>query len=202
MNEEDRRRFESLFSAYDLAWRQFNERRDTEFKMSLTIWTALALATAGSFSIHELPAVPNIQWIILAAGVILVGLHALWCWGLGRAQRADRAVALCYEQALKSLARMEFDDYTRGILERTPGRFKGWSYFFQLGVTIVLTGSLVLSNWEKSLSRSAEDVRQLEVRKLDLEVQELDAKLRELRDSAARRKDLQRTAVPSKQRKP
>lgn len=187
MTEEERRRFESLFQLYESAWGQFNERRRFEFKVTLTFWTALAAGIAGSMTLAVFPSMPGGKLLLCLVALAGVGLHALWCHGIGNAQRADRFVALSYEPELQKLVQGEFSASLKNELEqlqRAMGRLRNWTYVFQLGVTLLLAVTLVGTNWSK-FDESGPTVRQLERRKLELDIQELQQRLEQARGDAA-----------------
>ena len=152
MTGDQRNRFQSLFDLCELSWRQFNERRTWEFKISVTIWTALALAIAGSVSVEEAPGIPGGRVTLSIGATLILALHLIWCVGLARAQDADRRIAIFYERELQRLAERSFDQdkdlaaYLEGL-----GKVVGhkWSYVLQLGVTALLATTLVLVNWER-----------------------------------------------------
>lgn len=151
MDETQRARFESLFQLYEHAWRQFNERRTYEFKVLLTFWTALAAGIAGSFTLKE-----PIHFLsgnsgtigLCILGVVIVGLFVYWTWGLSRAHRHDRQIAMAYEPALQELINVSFIDPLKRELNKSRGRWGSllnWSPVFQIGITTVLTIALLIA---------------------------------------------------------
>jgi hypothetical protein len=152
VSEEDKRRFDAVFSLFDLAWRQFNLRRDFEFKVTLTLWTALAIGIAGVLNVSHLAAISIPLREMLPVAMILFALHALWCWGIGQAQNGDRRIAIGYERTLHELSQTSFDDVTKKqllSLQRRMGLLKNWTYIFQLGVTGMLLAILVISSFRE-----------------------------------------------------
>jgi hypothetical protein len=150
MTEEDKRRFDAVFSLFDVAWRQFNLRRDFEFKVTLTLWTALAIGIAGVWNVSHLAAISIPPKEMLPIAIILFALHALWCWGIGQAQNGDRRIAIGYERTLHELSRTSFDEATKKqlkSLQRRMGLLKNWTYIFQLGVTGLLLSILVIASY-------------------------------------------------------
>jgi membrane protein implicated in regulation of membrane protease activity len=181
MTDDDRRRFESIFQLYELAWKQFNERRNYEFKVTLTLWTALAAAIAGSMTLAVFPPVPFGRLLLAAIAIFSFALHALWCRGLGRAQNGERFVAFSYEPELQKIAGAGFDQRTKSHLAElkgTMGLLKNWTFVFQLGVTFLLVAVLLTVNWKKFDPEPAQSIRQLETTKLELEVEKLKAEVR------------------------
>ena len=110
MTDDERRWFESVFQMYSGMWDQFNERRRTEFRVTLAIWAALAAAIGGSFTVSKPMAMSlwvSIPLAFLAVGVV-PALHALWCWGVCRSQRIAQQIAWFYEGKLNSQAGTTF----------------------------------------------------------------------------------------------
>jgi hypothetical protein len=141
-----------LFQLCQLAWNQFNERRRYEIKISLTFWTALAAATAGSLNLPSLPAIPGGRVSLILAAIFVFLLHIIWCAGIGRAQLADRKIAIFYERQLQKIIKTEFDDELKRLLDNLKKKMGGitnWTYIFQLGLTAFLCIVLVLTNWSR-----------------------------------------------------
>lgn len=145
MTEEEKYRFDAVFSLYDTAWRQFNLRRDFEFKVTLSLWGALTLAIAG---VAQTPKPLNISILgMVPICVSVIALHTLWCWGIGQAQNGERRIAFGYEKTLQEISRTSFDEITKKqltSLQKSMGLLKCWSYVFQLGVTALLRGALLI----------------------------------------------------------
>lgn len=144
VTEEEKRRFDAIFSLFDVAWRQFNLRRDFEFKVTLSLWTALALAIAGLAKASELQTIPMLGMIPICVAVFV--LHTLWCWGIGQAQNGERRIAFGYERTLQKLSQTCFDEITKkqlASLQERMGLLKNWTYVFQLGVTALLLVALL-----------------------------------------------------------
>ncbi|MBU1126383.1 hypothetical protein KJ758_02100 [Patescibacteria group bacterium] len=183
MNDEERRRFESIFQTYDVAWRQFNLRREIELKFSLTLWTALAAGIAGSLTVKDFPQVPGAPWTLFVFAAVIVGLHLMWCMGINRAQNVDQSIALDYEKCLRNISNSEFSDQTKnylGKLKESPLKAPFWSYGFRLGVTILLVivlGSIICN---RICEPSLEHVRAIEIQKLELETEKLQVEKQKL----------------------
>lgn len=149
MTDEQKKLFDALFELYQNAWKQFNERRTYEFKISLTFWAALAAAIAGSLRLQNLP---GSRFTLIMVSLFAFALHWVWCRGIGEAQRAERKMAFFYERKLQEIADVEFDKDLRKFLDslkETMGLLKNWTYRFQLGVTAFLGIALVVANWDR-----------------------------------------------------
>lgn len=157
MTDDSKKLFDATFELYSHSWKQFNERRNYEFKISLTLWAALAAAIAGSLRLTTLPMIPGGRFTLSLVAVFAVSLHTIWCFGVGRAQRAERDIAFFYERKLQKLIQAEFDEKLNASLEglrRTMGLLKNWTYIFQLGVTAFLSTTLVVTNWNRFAHKS------------------------------------------------
>ena len=146
VTEEEKRRFDAVFSLCDIAWRQFNLRRDYEFKVTLSLWTALALAVAGVARASKPLTIPMLAMVAIC--VTLFSLHTLWCWGIGQAQNGERRITVGYERTLQELSQTCFDEITKkqlASLRNRMGLLRNWTYVFQLGVTALLLMALLVA---------------------------------------------------------
>jgi hypothetical protein len=74
MNEEKRRRFESLYNLSEQAWRDWDHKTRHEWKLSFGIWAALLAAAAGFDKIRV-----NIPLsIVVTIGLIIFGIHLIF----------------------------------------------------------------------------------------------------------------------------
>jgi hypothetical protein len=149
ITEDQKRLFDALFELYQTAWKQFNERRAYEFKISLTFWAALAAAIAGSLRLKNLP---GSRFTLILVSLFVFALHWIWCRGIGEAQRAERKIAFFYERELQKIAGVEFDEDLSKFLDSlkgTMGLLTNWTYRFQLGVTAFLGMALIVANWDR-----------------------------------------------------
>ncbi len=200
LEEGEKRKFESLFQLYDLAWRQFNERRNHEFKVTLIYWTALAAAIAGSMTLAELPPILGGRILLGAIALFAVILHILWCAGLYNAQYGEKLTALSYQQALLKLVNTDISEEAEKHFKKRRENIllNHWSNIFQVGVTVFLAFTLVAANWNKFESTPNQTIRNLEKMKLNLENQKLDLESQKLKlEIQSIQKELQATTQPS-----
>lgn len=172
MDDEKRNRFESIFQLYDLSNKQFNERRNYEFKVSIGFWTVLVAAIAGSISLAELTSVPNGNCWLLVVAIIITFLHVLWIFGLYIVAHRDRLRGISYETKLKKIADVgDFDKETEDYIQRVNESrlIKIWAVFFNVSVTALLALVLVLVNWNRLEGNGGSSVRELEKTKIELE---------------------------------
>lgn len=157
MNTDEKARFDAIALLYQRAWEQFNDRRRYEFKVTLTYWTALALAVAGSIKIKSFPSIPGRQWALICYAVLAIGLHLFWVYGIWRAQGTNQQIALFYQTPLLKLADVEFDEKMKEWIRgrtRQMGKLSHPCAIFQIGVTVLLTITLLLINWNRVCNNS------------------------------------------------
>jgi len=148
------------------AYQSFNDRRGYEWKLSLAIWTPLAVLVAGLvqpgkegnvFPIHG-------QWYgVLAcmAGIAIVGLHIYFNNGVAKANNIDRTKVRMYEDQIHSSLtfnktdkyREEKDTLARQIKMRSKPpdspswQWWQWGHRAQVGITLLLTIAVVAIFW-------------------------------------------------------
>jgi len=152
MTEGERRRFESLEALRAAAYASFNDRRATEWKLSLSIWTALAILLAGLVQPVKLgeifPLKGTLIWLVFAfGGLVLVLLHFLWSDWESRANSLDKDVLLHFrnEMVNKTLNLPFSEDLERKIKEHSNA--VGWrktSHLVQVLITALLALAVVL----------------------------------------------------------
>lgn len=156
MTEEERRRFKSLEALRAAAYASFNDRRSYEWKLSLSIWTALAILLAGLLqplkSGEEFPLRGSCVWIVFAlAGALLVVLHALWSDWASRANSIDNRIQFHFrDEMMNNIVKLPFStDLARSIEKHLQSRPAfGWtqrSHLVQVCITLLLaTGAVVI----------------------------------------------------------
>ena len=184
MNEEVRRRFESIFQLYALSWQQFNTRRTYEWQVTISIWTALALAIAGVSNIREIPKILGGIWTLLSFGIMIVFLQVWWCRGIANGNKIDRLIAFHYEAILQNISNSEFSVDLKNKLKpshSTFGKIFHWNYMLQIGVSALLIALLIVIVWSKSCGVPTsvfEDQKiKAEITKLQLENKTLETQL-------------------------
>jgi uncharacterized membrane protein len=154
VNEEERRRFESLESLRRAAYESFDSRRSYEWKLSLGIWTAEALALVALLQPtnrgEDFPL--KSHWALGGAGLVvlvLVFLHAYLSDGFAKANGCDKAEVRRFKKEMETIAlqvaKKRDDEGACGDDEGARG-WKQWSHLGQIGITALLacTGVLVI----------------------------------------------------------
>ena len=130
MTDDERRQFESIRELSDQAWRSIAERRNYEWKVVTVFWSAIAIGIAGSLTLASFPLVPGGRASVVCVAAVFILLFIRWVVGLGKANNADRAIALFYERKLQILSHAEFDDELVKILSKQRsgmGRLTDWA---------------------------------------------------------------------------
>lgn len=150
MNDDQRRRFESIFQLYSHAWNQFNTRRTYEWQICISLWTALSLAIAGVVNASSLPVSKDASVVVvLICSVVLIIMLLLQYWfvyGVAKAHKHDREMAVHFGDKLQELSDSKFLDALKTDLKNGRnnwGKPLNWSSGLQLGFSVLLSISLI-----------------------------------------------------------
>ena len=157
MTDVERRRFESIETLRRASYDSFNDRRSYEWKLSLSIWTALALLIAGLVQ----PAKPDEvfplsapwSWVGgLVAAMLLLFFHGYWSNGAARVNSIDRDAFLHFYQAMQTLLKLPFDATLQNAIKALPRKqgWKQWSHVVQLLITALLAATAVVIVYVRS----------------------------------------------------
>lgn len=157
MTEEERRRFESLETLRHAAYVSFSDRRSYEWKLSLGIWTALAVLLAGLLQ----PAQPGevfpvkSPWAWVVATVVagaLAFLHLCWSEGASRRNNVDVEVADHYASEMQRMLNVPYGEALCWEIACLPSRrgWKTWSHLAQISITVLLGIAAVVIVWARS----------------------------------------------------
>ena len=144
MTEDARRAadLQELRHLRDAAWRDFNARQAHEWKVALSLWTALAvfasLVITGRITLG-----PGLSWIpvgaALVVGTVLVVLHATFVSFIAASHDIAREKESFFEAALMERLAVAYPAVFVEKLEkvtRTSGRLMRRPHLFQLGITL------------------------------------------------------------------
>lgn len=141
MDTNTKNRFDSIALLWKGAWDNFNNRRVYEWKICLAIWTVFAIFIGSNISgDYKIFDIKIIVGIILIGGLITI-IHARWIFGLGRANRVDREIAIHYERILQKLSNSEFSEKLEKRIKSPRlqmGKVSNWSHSTQIGITLLL----------------------------------------------------------------
>lgn len=143
------------------AYASFNDRRGHEWKLSLGIWTALAVLLAGLVQSNkpgeDFPFQGTCAWAAFAlAGLLLVALHAVWSHWASRGNYIDNKIQFHFRDeminnTLKVPFSSELNEFIKAHLQREPPF--GWtqrSHFVQVCITFLLVAGAVLIVYVRS----------------------------------------------------
>ena len=154
MDEGTKQRCDVLQALWENAWKRITDRRTTEWRVSFSLWTALAgmVVLAMQYKISPVPG-----WAVgPVAGAVFL-LHAVCLHGMLKRYWVDRGMAVTCEDGLLRLAnvklletlRQEREKRTReGLHVPPPRRFPcglGWWVGSQLLVTALLCAVAALA---------------------------------------------------------
>ncbi|MDP4196891.1 MAG: hypothetical protein Q8940_17700 [Bacteroidota bacterium] len=149
MEDKAKNEFDSLAVLWSGAWDNFKFRRNLELKFSFAIWAALGtfIGTILSGKI-TLNGYFVLQGTIIIGGLLLI-LHVVWTYGIGRANNYDRKIALHYERTMQALSKSEFSSELNKELEqgrKNMGKLlSNWSHVTQIFITLLLYVGSILS---------------------------------------------------------
>jgi len=145
MTDNNRRRFESLESLRRAAYESLNDRRSYEWKLSLSIWTALAILLAGLLQPAKTGEVfplkgPCVGFFAFIFGALLVILHAYWSNGASRANSVDRKVMLHFAHAMQNMLNLPYEEALQKEIADLPATrgWTQWSHIAQIFITFLL----------------------------------------------------------------
>jgi hypothetical protein len=145
MNPEQQARFDALEALRAAAWASFNARRGFEWKLAISLWTAVA-AFAGSLVSGRLIITGCTRLAMVIMLLIVFALHVYFIRGLVRAHEADRRIIYFIRDKMMETLNMTFPDDLKKLLDdrgKTMADILNWSYLPQLGVTAVLTSGAI-----------------------------------------------------------
>ena len=140
------------------AYQSFNDRRSYEWKLSLAIWTPIAVLVAGLVQPGHEGTFPfkGIKYGFAATGVglAIVLLHIYFNNGMARANAIDKDVSLFYAKRMRTVIGLHFDSKLDQKIDALPGRPKHpltqwtqWGHLTQIGITLLLTLLAVVIVW-------------------------------------------------------
>ena len=95
MDPERKTEFDALEILRQGVWTSYNTRRNYEWKLALSLWTAIAafigIVLTGRIELAGFA----LTWGVAGIGVIVVILHGYLTHGIARAHSVDRKIARC-----------------------------------------------------------------------------------------------------------
>jgi hypothetical protein len=143
-------RLQYLEALRQAAYQSFNDRRSYEWKLSLAIWTALAIVVVGLvrlqtgevFPLHG----PLYGIVATVVGILIVVLHIYFNNGMARANAIDKTRFQHCASEMESILDLKTDPKVQALIDQLPAPPKGkwmrwwqWGHLAQIGITILLT---------------------------------------------------------------
>lgn len=158
-NLEDSDRLQSMESLRLAAYNSFNDRRSYEWKLSLAIWTALAVLVVGLVQPVETGKIFPLHGkdygvVATILGLCLIVVHAYFHNRIARSNAIDKDMALFYSKRMRAAIGLEFPQELTNRIKTLPKRPKNeklqwlrWGHLIQIVITIFLTALAVALVW-------------------------------------------------------
>ena len=139
------------------AYLSFNDRRSYEWKLSLAIWTALAIVIVGlaQQKLQDLT-IPGTYFKVVAVviGLLIIVVHVYFNNGMARANAIDKTRFQDYSRQIESMLEITRDPKLQkmiGELPSTPNhrwlQWWQWGHLAQIAITLLLTAVTVSLVW-------------------------------------------------------
>ncbi|MCP4370832.1 MAG: hypothetical protein GY797_22375 [Deltaproteobacteria bacterium] len=153
MNNDEKKRFDSLEVLRQSAWNSFHHRRAFEWKVCLALWTAFAsfigiVITGKSGQLGMLTAITT---IIVCIAIIVIYLN--WIKGLSRAHDIDKRIMVKFRNEMMDILGSKFSEDLEKEQEnvrRNWPRYTNWTHSLQIGFTCILAFAAVIAVWSKT----------------------------------------------------
>jgi hypothetical protein len=158
MTNDDKNKFDALEQLRAAAWDSFDKRRNFEWRVCIALWTAFA-AFIGAVLTGKAPSTTTTATggtIIIALAIII--LHCIWLHGLCRANKADKDIAVFFEEQMMVMLNTEFSNNIKEQL-KTIRDSGNWNSLFQIGVTTILALGAIITIWSASEPKTPEQLQ-------------------------------------------
>lgn len=129
---------------------QYNQRRELEWKIHVSIWTLIS-AVGYLLISHEIYIGPKVMWLF-----VMVPLHLIWCVKIHTGGFRDQYLSVRYRQAAENLLtqRRPIDDEAEHAPHppkrlRAMFRWYGWWLVAEVGTTFLLIAGIVYITWSE-----------------------------------------------------
>jgi len=123
------------------AWDDFHTRRTYEWKIALSLWTAMAAFAGTTLAGHVTVDRCTLLRAVIAAAVALTALHTLFAWGVCRANDLNRKRQFFFEDQMMKRLDLHYPEEIDLLIKQArerSGSLLNWSHLFQLGITVLL----------------------------------------------------------------
>ncbi len=162
MTPSQERRFKSLEALRKASWISFSERRSVEWKVSLALWTALAVFTGALLTRSPTESYQlNGFWPVLVTalvGLAIVVVHTIWLIGINQNHQIDRELSHLFRKEMCELVRVPpsaiepiLDKYSRWPTTRRPkGKRLNYSHLSEITLTTILALGAVCAMYART----------------------------------------------------
>lgn len=157
MTPNDRYRLESMESIRKANYEKFNSRRNYEWKLSLSIWTAQSLFIVGLIQPVKADYIfpfGDSAWIFgIIAGIALCLTHAYWSNEVSKRNSFDIRMGDAYLLEMEKLVGLSImENAIRNNKEISPlSGVLNWSHFSQVLITVLLSILAIIILYAKSI---------------------------------------------------
>lgn len=148
MDDKIKTRLEALEKLRNGSWQDFDSLRNYEWKIAISIWTAL-IAFIAIILTGDGIKIPISSQIVLIAAFVVILLHGLFIMGISDRLGHDRNKQFFFEDEIMEILQLKYSKKIRDKIDKYRNmqkwrdrcilfRFFHWSLFFQLSITIVL----------------------------------------------------------------
>ena len=148
----DKERLEVYRAFSEQLHNQYNQRRELEWKIHVSIWTLIS-ATGYLLISHEIYLGSKVMWLFL-----MVPLHLVWCVKIHTGGFKDQHLSVLYRRAAEALltSRPPIDDeaeHARNPPEwlRTAFEWYGWWLVAEVGTTFLLIAGIAYITWHEPI---------------------------------------------------
>ena len=153
MDEESKKKFDSLAILWKGAWDNFHERTKYDWKFCLAFWTVFVGLIY--ILIHEditlkkeyIPLWPLWVWALFI-GLVSTLVHICWICGIKRADNLDRLIAIHYEEKMQDISNSRFDEKLQKKIDEVRRKWDEdrfcYSHKLQIGITCMLYLSAII----------------------------------------------------------
>jgi len=156
---EDPDRLQGMESLRLAAYSSFNDRRSYEWKLSLAIWTALAVLIVGLAQPSEVGKVFPLhgrRYGLVASilGICLIAVHIYFNNRMAWANAIDKDISLFYSKRMRAAIGLDFPQEIVNKIKKLPKRSENaklqwlqWGHLSQIVITVFLTILAVALVW-------------------------------------------------------
>jgi hypothetical protein len=158
MTSDEKARFDAFETLRQAAWNNFDHRRSYEWKLAISLWTALAAFTGAVITRPTDPALPAVRgsvWLVAVGGLAVTLIHAYWSYNCKVRNDRDRKLSYLFEEKMCTLLSVSYADVLGHFVDAHPRRAGSgeglWNYWHasQVAMTFVLSVGATVATWAR-----------------------------------------------------